>query len=254
MIRILIIEDEIPSFEKLLLYSQEYFSNDMQYDWARSVIEGTQFLQKQNYDLILSDIALLDGNAFDIYKKIAIPCPIIFCTAYDNYLIEAFQTNGIAYVLKPYSKEKLEEAFAKYQKLFPKSENENVSSLLMEQLQEIVQQSNTNYKKRFVIKKSNGIFLLPTQEIASITAQGDFCTAITPEGKQHSINQSIGSLQDVLDPKLFFKINRSQYIQLASIQKIENHFKNRLLIYLKGHNKPLMTSTASTAAFRKWLS
>ena len=62
--------------------------------------------------------ALLDGNVFQVFDLITPSCPIIFCTAYDHFYTHAFQTNGIAYLLKPYSQTQFEEALRKYERLF----------------------------------------------------------------------------------------------------------------------------------------
>lgn len=120
---ILILEDEIPAYEKLELYLTEYFESDLTLDWSRSVNEATALLSKHQYDLILSDIQLLDGNAFDLFDQMPISSPIIFCTAYDTFLLDAFKTNGIAYILKPYSKEELSEALRKYETLIALPKN-----------------------------------------------------------------------------------------------------------------------------------
>jgi len=94
---ILILEDEIPAYEKLLKHVELQLSEQIQHDWARSAGEGEEYLSQPNtYDLILSDIELLDGTSIDLFKKVRVDCPIIFCSAYDEYLFDALQSNGIA--------------------------------------------------------------------------------------------------------------------------------------------------------------
>ncbi|CAL2094734.1 DNA-binding response regulator, LytR/AlgR family [Tenacibaculum sp. 190524A02b] len=250
--KILILEDEIPAYQKLINYLNDFFNESFQHDWARSLTDGKDFLEKETYHFILSDIQLLDGISFDLFDEHPINCPIVFCSAYDNYLLKAFNANGIAYILKPYTKTDFKNAINKYLKLFSKNKTPLLNKQSLSELRSVLQEENT-YKKRFVIKKANGIQLLNTTDISLIEAAGDFCIAIDSQGKRHSISQKLSAIKIQLNPVKFFKINRSQIINIDFIDKIENHFKNRLLITYSGGQEKAMTSTAITSEFRKWL-
>ena len=116
-----------------------------------------------------------------------------------------------------------------------------------------LKQEETSYKKRFVIKKSKGIQLLNVSDISLIEASGDFCMAIDSKGKKHPISDTLGNIQQLLNPLKFFRINRSQITHIDYIENIESHFKNRLLIQLTGIKEKVMTSSSTTSDFRKWL-
>ncbi|TMM29952.1 response regulator transcription factor [Polaribacter aestuariivivens] len=250
---ILILEDEIPAYQKLTKCLGNFFDIKITHDWARTIIDGENLLKENMYDFILSDIQLLDGLSFDLFDKIKIEAPIIFCSAHDEYLFKAFNTNGIAYILKPYSQDDFDKAINKYESLFKKGDYNSLDSNTIDALKIALQQENTTYKKRFVIKKASGIQLLNATEIALITASGDFCLVIDHLGKRHTISQNLGSIYQQLNPKKFFKINRSEIVNIDFIDKIESHFKNRLLISIKNHQEKVMTSSATTSDFRKWL-
>ncbi|WP_086029429.1 LytR/AlgR family response regulator transcription factor [Tenacibaculum holothuriorum] len=250
---ILILEDEIPAQQKLEKYLLEYFEDEIYYDWARSISEGKKLLSENKYDFILSDIQLLDGISFDLFDEITINCPIIFCSAHDDYLFKAFNTNGIAYILKPYSKADFNKAIEKYQSLFNQGNYNKLNSDTISNLKSALQEENTSYKKRFVIKKTKGIQLLNVTDISLIEASGDFCIATDSSGKRHTISQTLGNIFQQLNPAKFFKINRSEIINIDFINNIESHFKNRLLITLQGVKEKPMTSTSITSEFRKWL-
>ncbi|MEE9406768.1 MAG: LytTR family DNA-binding domain-containing protein [Polaribacter sp.] len=251
--KILILEDEIPAYQKLQKCLDRFFDIKISHDWARSIADGEKFLKENTYDFILSDIQLLDGLSFDLFDKTAINCPIIFCSAHDNYLFQAFNTNGIAYILKPYSQTDFNKALEKYQSLFKKGDYNSLDKTTINALKSALQEENTNYKKRFVIKKATGIQLLNAIDIALITASGDFCLVIDNNGKRHTISQNLGSILLQLNPKKFFKVNRSEIVNIDFIEKIESHFKNRLLISIKKHKEKVMTSSSTTSDFRKWL-
>ncbi len=251
---ILILEDEIPAFEKLLTHLKAHFQNELNYDWSRTVAEAKELLyQKSPYDLILSDIELLDGTSFDLFKTDTINCPIIFCSAYDEYLFEAFKSNGIAYILKPYALEDLQNAFRKYNTLFKSLKNKELGNEIMDQFMELLKDKKENYKERFVIKSATGIYLLNTSEISLIEASGTFCKLIDQKGKIHLFSQNIGVLVETLNPRKFFRINRSQIIHIDAIESMESYFKNRLLLHLKGHKEKVLTSSTNTPDFRTWL-
>jgi DNA-binding LytR/AlgR family response regulator len=251
--KILILEDEIPAYKKLQTFVNEYFETEVQHDWARTNKDGKVFLEKQEYDFILSDIQLLDGISFDLFNDIEISAPIIFCSAHDEYLFQAFNTNGIAYILKPYTKLDFHKAIEKYQALFNQGDYNTLNKQTITELKSALREEHTNYKKRFVIKKAKGIQLLNVSDINLIEASGDFCIATDSEGKRHTISQNLGSIHQQLQPAKFFKINRSQIINIDYIDNIESHFKNRLLIKMTNVKDKVMTSSSTTSDFRKWL-
>ncbi|MEP0263496.1 LytTR family DNA-binding domain-containing protein [Dokdonia sp.] len=250
---LLIIEDEIPAFEKLRAHMNHHFNDDFTYDWARSITEATHFLETHTYDLIISDIQLLDGVSFEIFENVTIKTPIIFCSAYDEYLFKAFKSNGIAYILKPYNQEDITQAFLKYKTLFNTEKNNVPDVKVFSEIKDEIKSISSVYKKRFVIKSKKGIHLLETEKIAVVVAEGDFCKLIDCEGKTHLYSQNIGSIYATLDPSKFFRINRSQLVQLNYILEMENHFKNRLLLNVQGVKEKVMTSSGTTANFRIWL-
>ncbi|MFK8059885.1 MAG: LytR/AlgR family response regulator transcription factor [Polaribacter sp.] len=250
---ILILEDEIPAYQKLTKCLDSFFDVKISQDWARSIADGEKLLKENTYDFILSDIQLLDGLSFDLFHKVKIESPIIFCSAHDDYLFQAFNTNGIAYILKPYSPEDFNKAINKYQALFNKGDYTNLDNTTISALKTALQEEYTTYKKRFVIKKTSGIQLLNAVDIALISASGDFCLVIDKNGKRHTISQNLGGVFLQLNPKKFFKINRSEIVNIDFIENIESHFKNRLLISLKNHKEKVMTSSSTTSDFRKWL-
>ena len=251
--KVLILEDEIPAYQKLVNYLTNSFGNDFTHNIARSNADGKELLSKNKYDFILSDIQLLDGISFDLFDEVSIDCPIIFCSAHDEYLFKAFNTNGIAYILKPYSKSDFNKAIEKYQSLFSQGNYNALSSDTLSNLKSALKEENTSYKKRFVIKKAKGIQLLNVTEISLIEASGDFCIATDNLGKRHTISQTLGNIFQQLNPTKFFKINRSEIVCIDYIDNIESHFKNRLLITIKGVKEKSMTSSSTTSDFRKWL-
>ncbi|HEX4371791.1 MAG TPA: response regulator, partial [Puia sp.] len=115
---VLIIEDEKPAFESLVDELLQADENIQNISTCSSVDESVKWLNSnQQPDLILMDIQLSDGLSFNIFKACNITCPIIFTTAYDKYLTQAFDYNSIDYLLKPIAQHKLRTAIRKYKNL-----------------------------------------------------------------------------------------------------------------------------------------
>jgi len=252
--RILILEDEIPAYEKLKSFILAEIREAEIIGWGRSNKDAQKILAENiGVQLIFSDIELLDGPSFDTFEKIKVNCPIIFCTGFDKYVLKAFQTNGIAYLLKPYSVEQFREAHQKYLTLFKPTAQAGLSSPILSELKEILAADKRSYRRRFTVRKKEGIKLLPTGKIISIEASGDFCRAVGERGEKHTINHSLAEIEEQVNPNDFFRINRSQIINIDFIENIEGHAKNKLCIKMRGISELFFTSSSKTPAFRKWL-
>jgi len=248
---ILILEDEIPAYKKLNHCLVQCLGTSFIHTHARSVEEGIKALNEcDSFDLIFSDIQLLDGTAFEVFDRVTSSIPIIFCTAYDEHLLKAFKTNGIEYILKPFSQTQVQDALTKYQTLFSaRAINKNI----LGDLSTLFTEKQKKYKRKFVIKQQNGILLIETNEIAYIEAFGELSKLIDISGNIYVKSTNIGKLIMDLDPDQFFRINRSQIINIEHIMKIAPHTKNRLSILMKGQKSAILTSSAMTKDFRKWL-
>ncbi|HAA22994.1 MAG TPA: hypothetical protein DCR93_31870 [Cytophagales bacterium] len=251
--KVIIIEDERPAYNKLVKYLLENRIDAQVLAWFDSVGEA---LKDQDLfapcDLVFSDIQLLDGNSFQLFQQIKINCPIIFCTAYNKYMQDAFETNGIAYLIKPYSQQAFNKAMQKYEHFFEKENISQSNTNAIHLIERMFQHSNKSYKQRFSIKKKNGIIIKKASDTCCFQASGDFCFLVDIHGERHTVNYKISTLEDLLNPQSFFRINRSEIVNVDCIVKVEPHFKNKMQIFLpKGIE--LYTSSARTPEFRRWL-
>lgn len=250
--KVLIFEDEIPAYDKLVGFIESYLPDAEIKGWGRSINEAKRLLKKNDdVELIFSDIELLDGSSLNIYEDVSVNCPIIFCTAFDQYVLQAFQTNGIAYLLKPYDDSKFKDAIEKYKTLFSSNPNGKIDVAVIKDLKEVKERQI--YKQRFTVKKKGGIKLINTSTVVSFHASGDFSFAIDKNGEKHIVNYALGSIESKIDPDKFFRINRSEIINIEFIEKLESYFKNRLAIKMKGSAESFHTSTSKTPEFRTWI-
>ena len=253
MIKILIIEDEIPARKKLKRFIEEQTIHTEIIAEIDTVVRGVELIKHTNVDLIFSDIELLDGNAFEIYNQVSVSCPIIFTTAYDQFWMEAFESNGIAYLLKPFSKDRFQKAWDKFL-LLKGSKNEEAK--LLTDLRKLIEQNakEKSGKKRFTIHTHQGIYFLDTANITFFEASEGVVFAHDTTGKKHLLSEStLKEIEEQLHSADFFRINRSELISKQHIEKIERYTKNTLSVKMKAHENYLKTSQSSTAAFRSWI-
>lgn len=254
MIKVLIIEDEIPARKKLRRFLE---SLDMPIAIAAeidTVAASISFLKANSVDVIFSDIELLDGNCFDIYEAVAITCPVIFTTAYDRFWMNAFEHNGVDYLLKPFTEERFRKAWDKYLMFRRANVEEHEAGIAA--LAKLIQLnfSEKQYRKRFVITTNQSIYFLETASILFFEANAGVVAAYDNKGKKHLLTAAtLKEIEDELHPLEFFRINRSELINKSYIEKIERYGKGTLAIKLTGYEKHLITSQANTTLFRDWI-
>jgi two-component system response regulator LytT len=259
---ILILEDEELAARQTVQFLQQAGLAAEAPPVLRSVEKALAWLQTHPMpDLLFSDIELLDGNVFSLYERFQVSCPIIFTTAYDQYLLPAFRGNGIAYLLKPFSYEQFREALDKYQFLrgsFAGAAAAPAPALSAEVLHELSQalrqNSQPQYKQRFSVRMRNGLYVLQVDDVAYVQADEGVTFAVDGAGTRYPLSGTLTELERQLDPARFGRLNRSELVNIAFVERVEPYFNNRLAVRLRG--KPdltLTTSAAQTPEFRRWL-
>jgi DNA-binding LytR/AlgR family response regulator len=246
--RIVIIEDEKPAAEKLkkALLKQDA---DLNIEAVLDSIASAEqwFAVNAIPDLLFMDIELSDGLSFQLLDRVAITCPIIFCTAYDEYWQEAFEHNGIDYLLKPVSDDKLQQALNKYETL-KKYFAQNLQQLLQSQHQA------TGYKKRFLVKRGSDYVSIKTEDVAYFYATHKLVCMVDQRSQKFILDQSLADLEKETDPSIFYRVNRKYLVNIASIQKIKTYPKSKLELELQpAAPEEVIVSQENTAAFKEWM-
>jgi len=251
MMRVLIIEDEMAASKRLQKMVAELMPDAVFADTLESIAAAVDWFKKNEQpDLVFADIHLADGQSFQIFKEVKIECPIIFTTAYDQYALEAFKHNSIHYLLKPIKKEELAEAIAKFQKMQTSSK----PNLDFEKLIAAFKQPAPAYKDRFIIRFGEHIKTVETIDIAYFYTENKANYAIMKDGKRYPIDHNLDELEQLINPKNFFRINRQFIIGYSAITEMVSYSKSRVLIKLNPPSKlETIVSTERSAAFKSWL-
>jgi two-component system, LytTR family, response regulator LytT len=248
--KVIIIEDEPPARDKLAKFILRHDRKTEIAAQFESVKETIKYFDHNILpDLIFADIELLDGNVFEVFEHRPITCPIIFTTAYDQFWLQAFERSGIAYLLKPFDFQKFSAAMQKFETL--KNSFVSAQNDFWQEIQKSLRQPK--YKERFVIKTRDGIQLLETKQIAFIQMQNEIPFAFDSTGRKYPLNDTLTGLEKALNPKTFFRLNRSEIVNLDFIENLKPDFHDRLVVYLRNLKIKLVSSTNRTPELRKWL-
>lgn len=251
---ILIIEDEEPAYRRLQKMLKEIEPNHTMLEQIVSVSSAVKFFKENDApDLIVSDIQLSDGISFEIFKQVDVKCPVIFTTAYDQYAIEAFKVNSIDYLLKPVKKEELEKAVSKFKTLTPAAPA--VPAIDINKLLQSLQPAGaTEYKKRFVVRYGEHIKTIDIEEVVYFYTEDKATFLCTKDARRFVVDFNLDTLDSILDPKIFFRINRQYIISIHSIAEMFAYSKSRVLIKLNPAAKhETIVSTERSADFKHWL-
>lgn len=228
---ILIIEDEVKTAKALAKIICAARPQAKIARTIQSIETAVQYLSANAApDLIFMDVQLADGLCFDIFKRVKVISPVIFCTAYNDYAIEAFKSNGIDYVLKPFSSETISAAFEKVEEIknffqINKDDHRDLE-LLINKIAE------NEGKKSFLVFKQNKYTIVPTESIAFFYIKNEVATIVDFNQEEFSISQSLEEVGNLLSPKQFFRINRQYLINFKSVLEVEHYFARKLVVKL----------------------
>lgn len=247
--QIAIIEDEVPARKHLLsLLSQLEKQIEVVFE-ATSVKEAVRHLQqKKPLDLIFMDVQLNDGLSFEIFKQAEVACPVVFTTAYDQYMLEAFHENSIDYLLKPIKRADLEHAFQKLADL--KAHFAPNFSGAIRQLGE----EGTGIKKRFLVKKGVSYKSVQAGDIAYCFSEHKVTFLVNRSGERLIYEKPLAELEANLDPAQFFRVNRKYIAAMQAIESFRSYEKGKLLVKLVPDTKEeVVVSQEKAAVFREWM-
>ncbi|MFV5691858.1 LytR/AlgR family response regulator transcription factor [Flavobacterium sp. LT1R49] len=247
----IIIEDEKPA-ARLLQRKLEKLHIQVGV-MLHSVEESIDWFSKNKHpDLIFLDIQLSDGLSFEIFEKVAIKSAIIFTTAYDEYALRAFKLNSIDYLLKPIDEDDLEVAVSKFKTRLPKQETVQLD---FEQIKKMLTNPfEKNYKKRFTVKIGQHLKVVSVDEIECFFSENKGTYLHTFDNRNYLIESTLEVLEQELDPKDFFRVNRKFIIPLKAIKEIVLYSNSRLKLILPSFKEDeVIVSREKVSEFKTWI-
>ena len=242
----IIIEDELPSARRLERLLQE-FEIEILVKLNSVIATVLWFKKNKQPDLIFLDIQLSDGLCFDIFNQVKITSKIIFTTAFSNYSIRAFDYNSISYLLKPINKEKLTVALEKANEFHQKEiDLEEFKKLILNYKIE-------NYKDSFTVKVGKKIKIINSKDICCFYSFENATFLNNNEGN-YIVNNSLTNLETNLNPKQFFRVNRTFIVHINAIKDIIAYSNSRLKLILNSYNdSEIIVSRERVKDFKNWI-
>ena len=247
----IIIENEAFALENLKKIIEQ-----LRPDWhlqftAESVEETVEYLlSKPDIDIIFMDIELVDGNCFEIFKRVKVETPVIFTTAYDDFAIQAFKVNSIDYLLKPITENAVSEALEKFERLTVKrAEMPDYSQLLKQLMQPASRQ-------RILINSGDNYGYVMIEDVAFFLSEDKYVFVYLRSGVRRMTDfRNLGEVERIVDLKRFFQVSRNVIASIESIDKVGKYFNGRLKVTVKAGNEKqeAMVSAARRQAFLDWL-
>lgn len=249
--KIVIIEDEKLTAKDLEQAIHEVAPDAQIVAILYSVKQSVEFFQTQpEVNLIFSDIQLGDGLSFDIFDQVSVSAPIIFCTAYDEYALNAFQQNGIDYVLKPFTASTIKAALDKFTKLtevFKGPSEDRVD------LRELIKNLQPTRSSSILVYHKEKIIPINIDQIAVFYIEHQATYLVTFEGQSYYINKTLDQLEEVCGGS-FFRANRQFLISRKAVQAASHHRSRKFSVRLNiPFEHSITVSKEKLTAFLTWL-
>jgi two-component system LytT family response regulator len=242
--RIVIVEDEPPARDKLAAAISATAPDARIVASLSGVAETVDWLAANPApDLLFLDIQLSDGLSFDILRRARVTCPVVFATAFDEYLLDAFQANGIDYLLKPIRDDRVAAAIAKYHRLGAHFTADHTALL----------ESLKRRRERLLVRKGADLISVRTADIAYVFTSDKLVFLVTQAGTRYLLDRTLAELEQELDPARFFRANRAWLVSIDAIARCRPYGKGKLLLELRPATaEEVVVSQERSAAFREW--
>ncbi len=281
MIRALLVEDEPLAARRLAGLLQKQAVPFEIIGPAESVAQAVSLLQAGPApDVLFLDIHLADGLSFELFELVAVTCPVIFTTAYDQYALRAFKVNSVDYLLKPIDEEELRVAVGKLQQRLPAGQGADfgikssvsstkpapetaaIPALDAATLATLIQQLRqpapaASHKSQFVVRVGEHLKVVPVEQVAYFFSLEKTTLLQSTDGRKYVVDYSMEQLENLLDPTRFFRLNRAYLAQQSAIHDIIHYTNSRLQTILKPappeSEGPILVSREKVSVFKNWL-
>ena len=245
--KILVVEDEVPARAQIHLALAIAVPDAARIDDCDGVDDSCAWLhQFGSPDLMICDIRVSDGLSFDIFDRVQVSCPVIFCTAYDEYWMRALSQNGIDYVLKPIEQARLIQAINKYRVLqghFARnteiwSSRQNLNKL--------------RPRARIIAKRGIEFVSLSCEDVAYIMADNKLIVLVDRQGREYLLDKSLVELSQELPDPAFFRANRRFLVSFSAIKGFRSQGKGKIALQVEKASSSIIISQENAKSFRQW--
>ncbi len=249
-IKTIIVDDEPLAREKLRGFLEKEPDVEIIGE-CRDGREALEAIESDKPDLVFLDVQMPEMDGFEVLENLgpeglrrggaddkssrskASEClpTVIFVTAYDQYAIKAFDVHAVDYLLKPFDRGRFSKAMERARSEHERRQAGDVKRQLLALLQD-VESRRESYPARLVIKTSGRVIFLKVDEIDWVDAAGNY-VRIHAGAESHMLRETMGRLEERLDPEKFLRIHRSTIVNIERIRELQQQFHGDYLVVLK---------------------
>ncbi|RIV24025.1 DNA-binding response regulator [Fibrisoma montanum] len=257
-----IIEDEIVAAERIRELVQQTAPDARIVGWADSIEDSVRFLRASTAgpdqpDLILMDIELVDGQSFEIFHEVEVPCPVIFTTAYDEYALQAFKVHSIDYLLKPIQREELRNSLTKFRQLSDRYRTTVPAfdvNALIEGLRRSTAPAQGVHREHFLVRQGQRLISVGIDEVAYFYSEDRVTFLKAHDGRYFPLDQTLEEVEQQIDERQFFRTSRQYLVARPAVSGVYVHLNGKLKVTLKpAIPDMLFVSRDRAPEFKKWL-
>lgn len=231
--KVLIADDELIAREILQMHLKRYSQVTLVATCANGK-EALESIEKLQPDVVFLDIQMPELNGIELTKSLNISkLPlVVFITAFGTYAIQAFESNAIDYLLKPFDDERFDRMFQKVLKQLELTNKQEFSAVFEKYGQFFQQMSQPTYAEIVTVKDGGRIQLIKVTDLMYVEAEGNYISLHTEKSK-HLLYETLTHFESKLNPKTFVRIHRSTIVNLHFIKEIQSHFNGDYSVILK---------------------
>lgn len=244
----LIIDDEPPARARLQQLLENFRETFLVVDEAKNGTEAVEKINQLQPDVIFLDIEMPGLNGFELLERLDKIPIVIFCTAFDQYSLKAFETNSIDYLLKPVRLERLQQTVEKLSSF----KNNLSATNILKVLKEFYHQKEEKKMTSITVKKGDKLIFVKLEEVTHFEADEKYVSVYTDK-ESHLIEQSLSQLELKL-PDYFMRVHRSIIINRNYVAAVQKYFNSRFAISLNNHKKTSVISGRSyNESIKNWM-
>ena len=199
------------------------------------------------------DIKMPGLSGIEVAQKMTGSCRVVFITAFDQYAVEAFESEAIDYILKPVTEERLGKTIRRLKRQMAAAAAQpppNVKAVMEGLLVALNARETPGNLKWIKVRHGDEVRLISIDDVCYFKAEDKYTVVKTFEGESF-IKKSIRQLTGELDPDQFWRIHRGTIINVSRIDKVGRSFSGRLIITLKDLPETLMVSRSHAHLFKQ---
>lgn len=245
--KVVILEDEPPALAQVTKALRAAAADVEIVATFDNVMEAGRFFDTSPPpDLVVSDIQLADGSALPLFSSGRTPSPVVFATAYDRYVIDAFHSQAIDYLLKPIDVAAVARALEKYRRF---ESHFGARAALTTATEAMV-----TPRRRIVARKGAGLRAVAVDEISYVRAEEKLTLLVLTDGSELLVDKTLTVLEAELDPEVFFRLNRQLLVHVQAVRAWRSAGRGRILVSLEPRPPAdVVVAQESAAAFRAFM-